>query len=552
VSELGENVFGLDGEAGMTATGRSETSSRSPGILKATFTVVALTIVGRTLGLIKGPVLAWIFGADASFDALVVALFVPTMFFSFVRIPLRACFIPFFSEKLENEGEESAWQLANVFNSGMVLVFVAATALCIVFSPALAWIIAPRFGDVQHALAARMTRITSLSVLFLGLSVLATNIWHCYKRFAIPASVRMVNHVVVITALVLLSGHAAPEQRMYWLAWAVVAGALARPVVQAGIILKKKRFVRFRIDFRDPVLSQMAVVAFPLIIGSAGAKLDSLVDKMFASTLFEGVISVLFYAEAVASVPREIFLFAIPVVLFPFFSSSAGRGDHEEIGKKLSTALRFTFFFMFPMAVGLFLLRVPLVTAMYQRGEFDAASTSLTAAVLPFYAIGISFMAAGQLIPAVFYSMKNTRTPVAIGLFRVVLKIGLCLLLIGPMSYKGLVLATSISHIVKLVLLVSFVPNIVWGDMRAPMLKSAARSLLASAIMAPAVYGTQLLIRPFCPAATFSGAVAEFAVCVAIGAAAYFVIQTLFRSEEVTFLFRTATRAVAGKVRRKS
>ena len=300
MSELGENVFGLDGEAGMTATGRSETSSRSPGILKATFTVVALTIVGRTLGLIKGPVLAWIFGADASFDALVVALFVPTMFFSFVRIPLRACFIPFFSEKLEN---------------GMVLVFVAATALCIVFSPALAWIIAPRFGDVQHALAARMTRITSLSVLFLGLSVLATNIWHCYKRFAIPASVRMVNHVVVITALVLLSGHAAPEQRMYWLAWAVVAGALARPVVQAGIILKKKRFVRFRIDFRDPVLSQMAVVAFPLIIGSAGAKLDSLVDKMFASTLFEGVISVLFYAEAVASVPREIFLFAIPVVL---------------------------------------------------------------------------------------------------------------------------------------------------------------------------------------------------------------------------------------------
>ena len=161
MSELGENALGLDGEPRATPNGKPRPRSRTPAILQATFVVAALTIIGRMLGLAKDLLLAGILGASASYDTLLAALYVPMLFFSFVRIPLRACFIPFFSEQLDNDGEESAWDLANVFNSSMILVFLAVAALCMAFSPTLTWMIVPGFENIQHETVARLMRYGS-------------------------------------------------------------------------------------------------------------------------------------------------------------------------------------------------------------------------------------------------------------------------------------------------------------------------------------------------------------------------------------------------------
>ena len=67
-------------------------------------------------------------------------------------------------------------------------------------------------------------------------------------------------------------------------------------------------------------------------------------------------------------------------------------GDHVRHWAKtdpdsLATGLRWVTLLAIPATVGLVLLRTPLVTLLYQRGSFTAASTQLVSWALLWYAV---------------------------------------------------------------------------------------------------------------------------------------------------------------------
>jgi putative peptidoglycan lipid II flippase len=98
-----------------------------------------------------------------------------------------------------------------------------------------------------------------------------------------------------------------------------------------------------------------------------------------------------------------------------------------------------------PAAIGLGVLREPIVRLIFEHGEFHAADTAATAAALAYYALGL-FAYSGQkvLVPA-FYALKKTRIPVAISVTSVALNVALNIALIGPLGFRGLALATGLN-----------------------------------------------------------------------------------------------------------
>ena len=111
-----------------------------------------------------------------------------------------------------------------------------------------------------------------------------------------------------------------------------------------------------------------------------------------------------------------------------------------------------------------------------------------TAHTLIAYAVGLSALSAVQIVVRVFYSMKDTRTPVKIAVVSLIFTMAASLALMRPLSYIGLAAAGSLGAMLQLVLLLFAVRRrlgridggAVWG--------SVIKNFIWALIMAAPVY----------------------------------------------------------------
>jgi len=71
------------------------------------------------------------------------------------------------------------------------------------------------------------------------------------------------------------------------------------------------------------------------------------------------------------------------------FSGMAIEKDHAQMTDTLMTTLRTVMLMFTPMAVCLFMLRVPVVSLLFGGGKFDDRATQLTVVALTYYAFGL-------------------------------------------------------------------------------------------------------------------------------------------------------------------
>ena len=123
----------------------------------------------------------------------------------------------------------------------------------------------------------------------------------------------------------------------------------------------------------------------------------------------------LYVAEHVTQLVMGICAVAMSTALLPTLSQQAAAKDFVEMKRTFGFSLRIVSFIAIPAAVGLILLRQPIVQVLFQHGKFVAESTALTARALFYYALGLPAFAAIKLITPMYYSMHDTMTPAKSG-----------------------------------------------------------------------------------------------------------------------------------------
>src|SRR5215213_9521282 len=92
----------------MAGTDKRRVSARATGI------VGIAILCSRILGLVREMVIASLFGASRNLDAFLTAFRAPNMLRDlFAEGALSTAFVTTFSKKIQTEGEQSAWALAN-------------------------------------------------------------------------------------------------------------------------------------------------------------------------------------------------------------------------------------------------------------------------------------------------------------------------------------------------------------------------------------------------------------------------------------------------------
>jgi putative peptidoglycan lipid II flippase len=187
---------------------------------------------------------------------------------------------------------------------------------------------------------------------------------------------------------------------------------------------------QFAVSFTDPGVRRVARLMLPGFLGIGIAQINLLVDTIFANAkrMPEGSLVSLYVADRVTELVLGGYAIAVATAILPMMSHQASAGDYEGMKRTFGFALRIVSFITIPAAVGLVILREPIVQVLFQHGLFVAESTRLTARALLYYSLGLPAFAMVKLIVPAFYSTQDTHTPVRVAIFTLLMNVALNLI----------------------------------------------------------------------------------------------------------------------------
>ena len=514
-------------------------------ILKSASIISLVTIVSRVLGYVRDQRITLLLGTSLSADAYVLAYRIPNLFRRLVAEgSMTASFIPVFSSYMQEKRKEEVWDFANRLFWTLALVAAVISVLGMVFSPAVVSFFSG--ANVARAQAVDLNRIIFPYLFFIALAALAMGILNCFHIFGLPAATPVMLNIATILFSVGFVWHYFKDPATS-LAVGVLVGGVLQFLIQVPALVRKGMKFTFGISFKHPAIQEVARLMLPRLFGIGIGQINLLIDTKFATAAImpAGSLAALYVADRVMELVLGGYAIAVATAILPMMSHQAAVKDYESLKKTLSFSVRIVAFITIPAALGLMVLREPIIRVLFQHGQFVAASTRLTARALLYYAIGLPALATVKLVVPAFYSTKDTKTPVIVASISLVINIVLNILFLkvffARVQNGGPALATALATFFDFfALLIIF--RLRYGSMGImETLRSFAKISLCASIMAAACWVANYYTS-FTVHSRFLVQVSVFAGLIVGATALYLALAWVFRCHEVQEVYGIAVR----------
>ncbi|MFW0884062.1 murein biosynthesis integral membrane protein MurJ [Candidatus Acidulodesulfobacterium sp. H_13] len=462
--------------------------SKNHEIVRNLSVVSFFTLISRILGLLRDIFIAYFFGAGAVTDAFFVAFRIPNLFRRlFGEGGISASFIPVYSESLSKGSESEASDLFKTVFTALFFILLFLSLVGFLFSFLFVTITAPGFLHIpaQFQLTVFLTKIMFPYIFLIGLTAFFAGVLNVHGSYAPGAMYPIILNILFIVSAVFLRPFFHPG--IYALAIGVMIGGILQLLSQIYYIKRKKIKLGFKFNFRNSAVRTVFKLLTPSLLGMAVIQLNLLFDTLLASFLSPGSISFLYYGDRLYQFPLGVFAIALQTAIFPTLSASFARGNIKEIDNAFNFSASLMFFIIIPSSIGLILLRSSLVRLIYMHGIFNSADVQKTASVLLFFTIGLWASSLLKTVIPVFYSMKDTKTPVNAAIYSLILNIIFAVILMRFIGVDGLALAASISLIFNYMFLLKRLHLKKRIGLGSGFFKSFAKTMAASAFMGIAI-----------------------------------------------------------------
>jgi len=420
--------------------------TKSKSLLRSLSTVGGFTLLSRILGFIRDVIIAQYFGAGSAVDAFLIAFKIPNfMRRLFAEGAFSQAFIPILSEYKTQKNPDEVRDLLSHTVGSLGLILSLITLFGLVFSPLLVSIFAPGFRNnpAQFALTANLLQITFPYLLLISLTAFSSAVLNAYGRFAVPAFTPVLLNICLISAAWGFSHHF--DQPIMALAWGVLLAGILQllfqlPFVNALGLLSPPKIARSHIGVK-----RIYKLMLPALFGVSVTQISLLIDTLMASLLVSGSVSWLYYSDRLLEFPVGIFGVALATVLMPRLSQLVAADKHQDYQKTLDWGLQLVFLVCLPATLGLIWLAEPILTTLFNYGEFKQHDVEMSSRSLVAYAIGLSGFVLIKILASGFFSRQDTRTPVRIAVISMLANISMNLLFIVPLAHAGLALATALA-----------------------------------------------------------------------------------------------------------
>jgi putative peptidoglycan lipid II flippase len=521
--------------AELSEGGSIETSAHGRKLALSTFIFAVATAISRVVGLGREVLAAYYFGTKGPINAFTVAFQVPNLIRALVAdAALSSAFVPVFSELLVKGERKRAWRVASSLFWLMLLGLGALTALFMLVAP----LVMSIFGlDGYQQLGITLSRILFPIVVLLGLSGIVVGILNSYEHFSIPALTPVFWNLAIIAGLVIgVPMTSSTTTQLYIYAASILVGTVIQFLLPLPWLYGLDGRLRPVIDWRDPAVKRVFALMGPVALGLGLINFNVMLGTIFASRLIDPTIAPTAISRAflIYMLPQGIFSVAIATVLFPTLSRAAAQMDWDAYRDTFSVGMRQIAFTLVPAGVISIVLATPIVRLLYQRGEFTPHQTTVVAACLAAYSVGLAFNGFMLMLNRGFFALQSPWMPtwVALGNLGLNAVLYFALYRVGPW---GIPMAISIANIVGtaalLVLLRRRIGRIDFGS----ILSSFVRVAVAAGVFAVAGYAIWRSLDSML-GRSFPAQLGSLGTALVVGLAAYLITARLLGVRELETL----------------
>lgn len=410
---------------------------------------IIFNIISKLLAFFRELSLAYFFGASSLTDAYLIAISIPTTIFGIIGSGILSGYIPMYNHIRGTSNTYSAKRFTNNFISTVLIFSSLVFLLGFFFSPVLVKLFSFGFDKPTLELASFYTKISIFSIFPIILVSIFSGFLQVNNKFLVVAFISIPTNFIYI-----IGSYIAYKTNIFTMLVLFTCLAMFFQLIFLyPFVLKNKFRFSFKVNLYDKNLHKLLMLGIPIIMGTSLEQINSLIDRTVASGLGSGSITILNYATKLNGAMLSLSVIAILSILYPKFSRLVSENNIEQLKEQVKYVINMIFIFAFPIMFGIITLNKEVSMFIFGRGNLDKDSVLATAKCLSAYSLCFVALCLRGLATKIFYSFKDSKTPVINSSIGIGLNIILNIILSKYFGITGIAIATSISTIFISILL---------------------------------------------------------------------------------------------------
>ena len=373
---------------------------RAESYVRGAFFSTALNFVAQGLGFLTNIAFAYYFGAREVVDLYYYCVSVVMLIAGSLTALDTAALIPEALRLREHEGFESCMNFLNSF----FFMFLGITTFISVFLLLHPIGFFTSISKYDAAQLVRHTRVVYWAVALLVPTLLSQyilDILMAFKFFTLPTLFAVLSRVLVLAAVMLFHDRLSVVSSL--------AGTmLANVLLIAGTWVFMKKTLNWRFGFRLTCVSRkiLGYIGF-CVVGQIGSSLSAYAPYFLLGGAVTGVVAAMNYASRVTMALNTVVTSQVSSIVGIKLSEEHARRDWTALNNSLTRTGEVIGFLLIPICVAMCIFAREIVVVFFQRGSFDADSTTQTALFLRYFALNIPLAAQSSIIARLFMASQR-------------------------------------------------------------------------------------------------------------------------------------------------
>jgi putative peptidoglycan lipid II flippase len=411
--------------------------------------LIATSFAGQLLGFLRTKLVNANFpiAGPHSTDAYFAAFSIPDFFFfTLAAGALGVAFMPVLSDRLHKGNAREVWELSASLMNFLAIIMLFVGIFIIIFAkPLIHHVVAPGLTADQLNTATTIMRFLAFNPLLFTISGILTSVEQTMGRFFFYAIAPLFYNASIIMSIFLFKHNIG----LVGLGIGAFIGAVLQLIVIACGTFKTGFHWHWHIDWRNPDFHVVLRNLPPRSLDQGMDQVEDIVETHIASGLGTGNISYYNNAYILSTAPILLIGTAISTAAFPRLNLWLSQGRPDLFRRDFLMVLRAMIWVSAPLVVICYFCRGYLARMIFTRGNEQIAT------IFGFLTAAIFFRIIYAIISRWYYAQKDTKTPLFVSVFVIVLNIILAYTLAKPDAYgvTGLALAQSIVAMVEVSIL---------------------------------------------------------------------------------------------------
>ncbi|WP_342508723.1 lipid II flippase MurJ [Sporosarcina sp. FSL K6-2383] len=417
-------------------------------MMKIIGAVAVINIVARMFGFLREVVIGNQYGTTTTADAIATAYAIPNFIYLVVGGGLTTAFISVY----HSTRTDKSLYVRKSFTTVLVAA-VSITAFLMIFTDPVLKLFFNNRSAEDFALIRNLYLWMMPSSIILVLSTWMSGALNINGKYNLSSMAVLLYNAAFVGIAVLLTKPFGAES--YGIG-AMIAAILMGGFLYVGFRRSKLYSLKPSFGMSDDV-KRLWVIALPILFGGASLQFYILIHRIVAAQFDAGVISAVNYASKSTGLPQAILMTAVTTVIYPLLSKKEGEGDMETIRKLYKKGMLYLVTLLAPATAVAYFFAEPLISFVFERGEFTRESTLLMTPIFQVFALSMFFLAANTFITRFYYAKANSIVPVIFSVISVLgINIAVIYLMKDAFGASSIAYGTFISAAINFVMLVIY------------------------------------------------------------------------------------------------